>query len=314
VNARSYDLLDKNELKFTGVELAGADLNVVAATVAEVLSLARNEVLVTDYLDHVLTLDILRADIYPHQLLDREKSLLQRLSQVPGVTLAADCAVTSAGMLGWIAADPAQAASAIRQAESMVSDINARISRRVMLFSTGAELVSGEVKDTNRATLADGLSDDGYSCDHGGALRDDVDLIAGAIRTAIGNGYGLVITTGGVGAEAKDRTVEAVQKLDPSAHTPYLCRFEAGHGRHVKDGVRIAVGEYRGSRIIALPGPNDEVAAALAVLRPGLLDGHPSATLADDIAEVLREILRARMRHHGRPDHERPDRHHPDHH
>jgi molybdopterin biosynthesis enzyme len=134
-------------------------------------------------------------------------------------------------------------------------------------------------------------------------MRDDVDLIAGAIRTAIGNGYGLVITTGGVGAEAKDCTVEAVQKLDPSAHTPYLCRFEAGHGRHVKDGVRIAVGEYRGSRIVALPGPNDEVSAALAVLRPGLRDGVGSARLADEVAEVLRGVLRARMRHQPQHNH-----------
>jgi len=150
VTGPSYDLLDKNELKFTGVQLAGADLNVVAAEVAEVLSLARKEVLVTDYLDQVLTLDILRSDIYPHQLLDRQKPLLKRLAEVPGVTLAADCAVTSAGMLGWIAADPAQASAAIERSRSMVSEINARISRRVMVFSTGAELVRGEIKDTNR--------------------------------------------------------------------------------------------------------------------------------------------------------------------
>lgn len=288
-----YDLLDKNELTVTDVELTDADLAEVAAAVAEVISLRREEVLVTDYRDRVLTLDVLRPDIYPHQLLGRDSALLERLRTVPGVVIGPAGEVSSRGMLGWIAADPVQGREALTRAEAVAVEMDRRIARRVAVLSTGAELVAGEVRDTNWATITAAL--EGFTCEHRGTVRDDDELIAGTIRMCVEAGFGLVITTGGVGAEDKDRTVEAVQRLDPGAFTPYLCRFEAGHGRHVKDGVRIAVGEFRGARIVSLPGPNDEVTVALQVLREGLATGWPSDRLAADLAEALRQILRDRM-------------------
>jgi molybdenum cofactor synthesis domain-containing protein len=165
----------------------------------------------------------------------------------------------------------------------------------VAVLSTGAEVADGYVRDTNWATITGVLTPDGFACEQRGTVRDDAELIAGSIRMCVEAGFGLVVTTGGVGAEDKDRTVEAVQLLDPGAHTPYLCRFEAGHGRHVKDGVRIAVGGFRGARIVSLPGPNDEVTVAVAVLRDGLTAGWPPATLAEALAEALRQVLRDRM-------------------
>lgn len=290
-----YDLLDKNELTITDVELTDADLAAVATAVAEVIELRREEVLVTDYRDRTLTLDVLRPDVYPHQLLGRDSTLLERLRSVPGVRIGPAGEVSSRGMLGWIAADPVEAAEALRRGEAAAAEMDARIARRVAVLSTGAELVSGQVRDTNWATLSAALTPDGFVCEQRGTVRDDAELIAGSIRMCVEAGFGLVVTTGGVGAEDKDRTVEAVQRLDPAAHTPYLCRFEQGHGRHVKDGVRIAVGEYRGTRIVSLPGPNDEVTVATAVLRAGLAQGWPSVRLADELAEVLRQVLRDRM-------------------
>jgi nicotinate-nucleotide pyrophosphorylase len=44
-------------------------------------------------------------------------------------------------------------------------------------------------------------------------------------------------------------------------------------GRHKKDGVKIAVGEYNGTLIISLPGPNDEVKASLEPIVNGLKAG-----------------------------------------
>jgi molybdenum cofactor synthesis domain-containing protein len=291
-----YDLLDKNELTLTDVDLDDADLGAVAAAVASVIELEHSEVLVTDYLDQTLTLDILRPNIYPHQLLGKDGELLMRLRQLPGVSIGPKGTVSSRGMLGWIAADVEEATEALRRAEVMAHALDARISKRAVVFSTGAEIASGQVRDTNEATIATALKTYQFTCDHGGVLRDDVDLVAGAIRTAIRNGYGLVITTGGVGAESKDCTVEAVLTLDPAAHTPYVCNFEKGHGRHVKDGVRIAVGHYLGSRIVSLPGPNAEVAASMKVLVDGLRRSADSAYLATAIAEKLRGLLRTRMR------------------
>lgn len=292
-----YDLLSKSELRVHGVTLDDADLGELAAVAADVLELAAHEVLVTDYRDAVLTFDVLRPTIYPHQLLDRQDQLLARLAAATGVELEPTASVSADGMLGWIAADAAEIGPAIARAEAAATTISARIARRVVVFSTGGELVSGEVRDTNRVTIANTLEPEGFTCDFGGALTDDRDLLAGTLRTWIDRGYGLVITTGGVGAEDKDCTVEAVLMLDPRAATPYTCRFQAGHGRHIKDGIRIAVGRYHGARIISLPGPNHEVAAALEVLRPALASNPP----IDDelLAEAIAVRLRSELRAHG---------------
>jgi molybdenum cofactor synthesis domain-containing protein len=290
-----YDLLDKSELRVTNIHLGGADLNALAGVAARVLGLEANEVLVTDYLDEVLTFDILRPTMYPHQLLGRSDELLDALRVTPGVTLSALSRVTSNGMLGWIAADAEDMTAAIAGAKRIADEMDARIAKRVAVFSTGAELVSGEVKDTNWLLISDRLGAAGFACEHLGALPDDTQLISGSIRRAASSGFGVVITTGGVGAEAKDCTVEAVLALVPDAATRYTCHFTAGHGRHTKDGVRIAVGTHRGCRVISLPGPNDEVRVSLPHIEAGLANGAADEALASSIAETLRQVLRDRM-------------------
>lgn len=290
-----FDLLDKSELRVTGIELAGADLTALAAAAAAVLGFDSREVLVTDYLDDTLTFDILRPTVYSHQLVGRADELLSTLRKVPGVTLSDRSRVTANGILGWIAGDSAQVAAAMNTAQRIAAEMDARVTRRVAVFSTGAELVSGGVKDTNWAALSHRLGDSGFNCEHLGALPDDRDLIAGSIRRAADRGFGVVITTGGVGAETKDRTIEAVLSLAPDAEVRYTCHFTPGHGRHAKDGVRIAVGRYHGTRLIALPGPNDEVRACLGHIVDGLAVGVSDATLASAIGETLRQLLRDRM-------------------
>lgn len=99
----------------------------------------------------------------------------------------------------------------------------------------------------------------------------------------------------GVGAEDKDRTIEAVLRLDPEAATPYICKYQKGTGRHHKEGVKIAVGMVSGSLVIALPGPNDEVNASLEVLTEGLKVGSNKLVLAESIAEALRKRLRDKI-------------------
>jgi molybdenum cofactor synthesis domain-containing protein len=290
-----YDLLDKSELRVTDIVLAGADLTALAGIAADVLGFQAHEVLVTDYLDETLTFDVLRPTVYSHQLVGRADALLSALREAPGVTVSAHSRVTSNGMLGWISADSTEMAAALIEAQRTAEQMDARIAKRVAVFSTGAELVRGEVKDTNWATISEGLGDAGFACEHLGTLPDDQELIAGSIRRAADSGFGVVITTGGVGAEAKDCTVEAVLSLVPDAAAPYTCHFTPGHGRHTKDGVRIALGTYRGTRVISLPGPNDEVRACLGHLVDGLAGHATDAVLASALAETLRQILRDRM-------------------
>lgn len=297
------DLLRKSELKFIGVDLDGANLNDLAAAVAEVLELEREEVFVTDYLDRVLTFDILREKMYSHQLLGKRDALFARMRAIKGVTLGEDTRIYSEGMLGWIAADAADVGPAFAEAERMAAVVKDKWSKRCMIFATGAEVKDGQVKDTNSTTIAETLEAAGFTSSFGGTLSDDMDLIAGSILRAVDNGFGLVFTTGGVGAESKDCTVEAVLTLDAQAATPYICTFEVGKGRHVKPGVRIAVGEVDGARIVSLPGPNDEVCAAMPIVLAGLAEGAANAVLAERVAVVLREKWRQKLHHHGHHHH-----------
>ncbi len=201
-------------------------------------------------------------------------------------------------MLGWIALDRAKTKEALKLSEDMAEEIRRRIAKRAAIFSTGFEVSSGQIEDTNKPTIAWRLEAEGYSVTLGATLNDDSDLIAGQLRQAVeSGGYGLVIITGGVGAEAKDHTIEAIQALDPNAAVPYICRFEKGIGRHAKDGVRIGVGHTSGTLIVALPGPNSEVKIGLEVLIQGLASNLNKRDLAEKIARALRYDLRKKMRH-----------------
>lgn len=293
-----FDLLQKTELRIERISLQGANLNDVAAAVAEVLGMAREEVLVTDVLNDVMAIDILRRSLDAYSLVGKRDRLLQRLAQIPGVGITEETSICSEGMLGWIALDEADAKKALKRSVRMMEAIRQKIAKRVIVFSTGFEVSSGQIEDTNKPTIAQRLEAEGYSVTLGPTLKDDHMYIVGHMRQAIdGGGYGLVITTGGVGAEAKDHTIEAVLALDPEAATPYICKFEKGAGRHAKDGVRIGVGKASDTLIIALPGPNDEVKRSLDILVKGLEAKMNKHDLAEQIASHLREALRVKMMH-----------------
>jgi molybdenum cofactor synthesis domain-containing protein len=288
-----YHLLHKTELRIEHISLRDANLTDLAAVVADTLSLEREKVLVIDVRDNTVALDILQESVDATAIVGKQDLLLRRLAALPGVGVTQETAFSSDGMLGWIAWDEAEGRHALRRSEEIAAEIHRKLSRQVIVFSTGAEVVTGQIEDTNTPAIARRLEAEGYSVTPGPALGDDVDLIFGYLRIAVeDDGYGLVITTGGTGAEDKDCTIEAVQALDPDAATPYICKYEQGVGRHLKDGVRIAVGQLGDATIIALPGPNDEVKAGLEVLVQGLKAGLSKSHLAEHLAERLRTILR----------------------
>ena len=293
-----FDLLKKSELRIEGISLQSANLNEIASTVADVLELSEDEVLVTDLRRGVMTVDVLKQTVYPHSIIAKQGPLLERLSKLPGVTVSEKSIVSSEGMLGWIVLDADTAEGPLKRAESMVREISHRLSRRAIVFSTGHEVASGQIEDTNKPTIARRLEVEGYSVALGPVLEDDELVIAATLRQALEeHGYGLVITTGGIGAEDKDRTVEAVLALDPDAATPYICRYRQGEGRHHKDGVRIAVGQAFEALVVTLPGPNDEVRSSLDVLVDGLKSGLSKHALAEQVAANLRRGLREKMKH-----------------
>jgi molybdenum cofactor synthesis domain-containing protein len=295
-----YDLLGKTELSIHGIVLQNADLGGVADVVAQILGLNRNDVLVTDVRGEHLVLDILQKGLDPSKLIGREKDLLIALSALPGVSLRSDARTESRGLLSWVAADPAVAREGLGEAADMAGGLQERLGRLVTVFATGTEINNGQVKDTNSPAIRERLEGNGYAVSLGGTLRDDEHFIAGRIRERAEEGFSLIITTGGVGAEVKDKTIEALLLLDPDAATPTIVKYELGVGRHVhKNEVRIGVASVFDATVVALPGPTDEVLLGLGALLKALAESERNkAALAERIASVLRARLQEKVHAH----------------
>ncbi|MBI4454920.1 MAG: hypothetical protein HY644_03370 [Acidobacteria bacterium] len=292
------NLLEKTELWLQPIHLRGANLQAIGRTVAEVLDLGPDEVLVTDVREKVVTLDILRRTILAEQIVGKSRILLERLAAIPGVEITDETGVHSGGVLGLIALGEAELVPALEAGRDLGERLRRAMARRAMVFPTGIEVQQGVIEDTNTEFIASCLRQHGFRVATAPPLPDDGVTISGAIRRALDEGYGLVITTGGLGAEDKDQTVEGILRLDPGAATPYLARFRQGTGRHVKDGVRIAVAQLEEALVVALPGPHEEVRVGLQVLLDGLRQGLGKTALAEALAARLRETLREKMGRH----------------
>jgi molybdenum cofactor synthesis domain-containing protein len=288
------DLLEKTELWIENIELSGADLNRIAAVVADALRIDPGKVLVVDVRETHVVLDILQSRLQAEHIFGKKVELLRNLSSVPGVTVTERTEIHSDGILGMIALDEAEAKEVLERSASMAADIASHIARRVYVYPTGFEVKRGMIKDTNTPFIKELMEARGFKVTCGEVLDDDEEVIAGRIQAAMREGFGLVITTGGVGAESKDRTVEAVLKVDPGARTPYIVHFTQGTGRHEKDGVRIAVGRAGMTTIVALPGPNDEVKKGLPIILEGLERGWGKDKLSEVLVHAYRERLKER--------------------
>jgi molybdenum cofactor synthesis domain-containing protein len=295
-----YDLLGKTELSVHGIVLRNADLGGIADVVAKILGLNRSDVLVTDVRGEHLVLDILQKGLDASKIVGREKDLLAAVSALPGVSLRPDARTESRGLLSWVAADPAIAQEGLDDAAGMAGGLQERLGRLVTVFATGTEINNGQVKDTNSPAIRERLESNGYAVSLGGTLRDDEHFIAGRIRERAEEGFSLIVTTGGVGAEVKDKTIEALLLLDPDAATPTIVTYELGVGRHVhKNAVRIGVAKVLDATVVALPGPTDEVLIGLGALLKALAESERNkVALAERIAAVLRARLQEKVHAH----------------
>lgn len=293
-----YRLLEKTELWISPVELKGADLGACAGAAARVLGLKPDEIMVTDVLEDRLTLDILVPTIRAEQIVASEKALVKALASVPGVRTKPETEVHSDGILGLISLDEKSGRDVLQRTQEMSAEIAARVGRRSTVFATGKEVLSGQIRDTNTPFLLEALRAEGYDADQGPVLEDRVEVIARAFLRAAEAGFGLIISTGGIGAEGKDQTLEALRRVDPHAIMPYILKFRKGEGRHQKDGVRIGVGISGQTRLVCLPGPHDEVKLAWAVLMRGLQENWGKEALAQALANALRQKFLNRSGHH----------------
>jgi len=284
------NLIGKTELWIQNIRLQEANLSDIARVVSEVFELSPQEVLVVDAGPDHVTLDILRQTMELHQFTAKESLLLSRLAELEGVSVSADTAIHSEGILEMVSLDPSLKDEVTTSAAEVGRQVEEAFLKRARIFPTGTEVLSGVIQDTNSPFIKQELERQGYHATIGEILPDDVVAISNAVEDALDDAYGLIITTGGVGAEGKDKTVEATVRLDSSAATPWVVKYEQT-GRHVKQGVRIGVGQIGKALVVNLPGPNDEVRDCLPVLLSSLAEGTRDKHI---IAERLSAKLKSR--------------------
>jgi hypothetical protein len=297
-----WDLLEKTTFWITDIDLAGVDLGQAAAAAAAALDLPGKDVMVVDVRPGLVAFDILQRQIRAEAVAGKEKSILHNLSELPGVRITPEAAVHSEGVLGLIALDQKEADRVLKVSANMAENITQAVSRRAMVFSSGAEVLAGKIKDTNSPYILTALENAGYQAEFGGVLEDDAVSVVNRLEGALEKGYGLIITTGGVGAEDKDFNIEAVLRLDPGAHTPWIIKFKPDYHRHFKEGIRIAVGRAGIARLVALPGPHAEAALGCDRLLAGLGQGMGDDLLAEYIAGAIRKRWRNVMKEGGHDD------------
>ncbi len=286
------NLLEKTELRVQNVIMEDVNLTVIAEIVAAVLALPREQVLVIDVRNDHFCLDILEKTISMEQIIGKEKELLSALSKVNGLTLSSETYLDARGIMGLINCDQIEVAEVLAKTQTMRNEIEKNILSRALVYATGFEVQRQMIEDTNSPYLVQLLTEIGYKAEFGGVIEDSKGAIKQKLFDGLDRGFGLIITTGGVGAEDKDFSVEALTAMVPDALTPYIVQFEKGTGRHVKAGVRIGIGQVGLTTIVNLPGPHDEVVAAGEIIKEQCCcQPIDAVTLANKLAEVLREKL-----------------------
>lgn len=285
----NLNLLEKTELWVNEIKLKDANLTEMADIVAGVLGLPPKSVLVVDVRPNHITFDLLEKEIPQQNIMGKERTILEALAKVPGVTLTSDSYIHSNGILGLICSGVENADEVMEKVADITREIQQKVARRAIVHPTGFEVSQGLIQDTNTPYLKQQLEEDDYKVTVGRVIEDTPEDLFFCLSDALSRGFGLILTTGGVGAEDKDHTVEAIMRLDPEAAVRYIVKFKQGTGRHVKEGVRIGVGKVGPSLLVSLPGPHDEVETAAPVLRQGLREKWSKERLAAHLAAALAE-------------------------
>lgn len=290
-----WELLEKTTFWIDDIDLDKANLGQVAEVTAKALGLMPEEVMVVDVRLGLIAFDVLKQKVQAEAVTGKGEEILQSLAALPGVVVGAKAAIHSEGVLGFIALDPREAEEVLEAAAEQARQVSQAVARRAIVFASGAEVIAGKIEDTNSPYILQQLESHGFKTRFGGILEDNAKAAAAGIEKALEAGYGLIITTGGVGAEDKDYSIEAVLRLDPQAYTPWILKFTPDYHRHHKEGVRIAVGQVGIAILVALPGPHEEARLGCDRLLEGLDRGLSAPELADVIVGALRERWRSMM-------------------
>jgi molybdenum cofactor synthesis domain-containing protein len=110
----------------------------------------------------------------------------------------------------------------------------------VELFIIGNELLIGEIQDINTSWLCHEFHQLGGRVERVTLLRDDIGVIAGELRQAIGRAPRIILTSGGLGPTVDDLTLAAVAegtgcplRLDETAREMVRQRFDELTGQGI---------------------------------------------------------------------------------
>jgi len=146
--------------------------------------------------------------------------------------------------------------------------------RRALVVTVSTRGASGERDDTAGPLVVDGLRAAGFEVT-GPLVVADGPPVGAALRSAVAQGFDVVVTTGGTGVTPDDVTPEQTRPL-LDRELPGIS--EAIRARGVADGVPMAVisrglaGVSGTTVIVNLPGSPKAIPDGLAVLTPVL--GH----------------------------------------
>jgi molybdenum cofactor synthesis domain-containing protein len=141
--------------------------------------------------------------------------------------------------------------------------------RRALVVTASNRAAAGVYTDRGGPVLAEGLRDMGFAVD-GPVVVPDGDEVAVALRSAVAQGYDVVLTTGGTGLTPGDLTPEVTRPL-LDREIPGLAEAIRSHGR--EHGVPTAVlsrglaGLAGGTIVVNLPGSPGGCRDGIAVLR-----------------------------------------------
>lgn len=200
-----YNLLEKTELWISPIRLNKVDLGACAKAAAEVLALDPNEIMVTDVLEDTMTLDVLVPIVEAGRIVGRGNDLLAALASVSGVHITSKTQVHSQGILGFITLDKEIGKEVLERSRNMAAQITERIRRRCLIFSTGNEILSGQIRDTNTPFLIDALKSEGYDASEGPILTDRAESIARVFREGQQMAMGSLLQQAGLEPKAKIR-------------------------------------------------------------------------------------------------------------
>lgn len=128
----------------------------------------------------------------------------------------------------------------------------------------------GERPDTGGPLLAGLLRDLGLEVGEVVLVADEVDAVQEALRTAVGQGYDLLVTTGGTGLSPRDVTPEATAPLLDRSVPGLAEALRARGATAVPTAVlsRGLVGTIGATLVVNLPGSTGGVRDGVAVLAP----------------------------------------------